>query len=134
MNTVLTHFTQYIFVYMTICFVALQVVTLGFLRRFQTHQRATILLISLGGGLLLPSNFQTKNRAYNLIKPIGKFLAILFTIVLVIGLLKTFFPIVTMAIYGIIGLVIIIGMLKFVFGIFDFPLEAIIFWNYIDKK
>ena len=134
MNTVLTHFTQYIFVYMTICFVALQVVTLGFLRRFQTHQRATILLISLGGGLLLPSNFQTKNRVYNLIKPIGKFLAILFTIVLVIGLLKTFFPIVTMAIYGIIGLVIIIGMLKFVFGIFDFPLEAIIFWNYIDKK
>lgn len=134
MNTILTHFTQYIFVYMAVGFAALQVVTLGLLKNFQSHQRATILLISLGGALLLPSNFQTKNRVYNLIKPIGKFLAILFTIVLVIGLLKTFFPIVTMAIYGIIGLVIIIGMLKFVFGIFDFPLEAIIFWNYIDKK
>ena len=134
MNTVLTHFTQYIFVYMTICFVALQVVTLGFLRRFQTHQRATILLISLGGGLLLPSNFQTKNRVYNLIKPIGKFLAILFTIVLVIGLLKTFFPIVTMAIYGLMGLIIILGLLKFVFGIFNVPIEAILFCSYIDKK
>ena len=134
MNTILTHFTQYIFVYMAVGFAALQVATLGLLKNFQSHQRATILLISLGGALLLPSNFQTKNRVYNLIKPIGKFLAIPFTIVLVIGLLKTFFPIVTMAIYGIIGLVIIIGMLKFVFGIFDFPLEAIIFWNYIDKK
>lgn len=152
MNNILTHFTQYIFVYMAVLFVTLQVVTLSFQKSFQVHQKTTILLISLGGGLLLPSRFQTKNKVYNLVRPIGKFVAVLFAVILIIGLYKTFitfftlltmislglfkdfFSSLTMIVHGLLGIIIVLGLLKFISGIFGVPIETVLFWNYIDKK